>query len=62
MNAMIFRLLLGSRTMAGKRSVLAGLAAGVLLVGAAAGPPLAGSGERQGPSGANQQRIPVGPR
>ena len=62
MNAMIFRLLLGSRTMAGKRSVLAGLAAFVLFVGAAAGPVFAGSDERQGTSGANELRIPVGPR
>jgi len=62
MNAMIFRLLLGSRTMAGKRSVLAGIAAGIVLLGAAAGLAQAGSDERTGTSGANELRIPVGPR
>ncbi len=62
MNAMIFRLLLGSRTMAGTRSVLAGLAVGMVLLGACAGLAYAGSDERQGTSGANELRIPVGPR
>jgi len=62
MNAMIFRLLLGSRTMAGTKSVMARLAAGVLIAFAAAGPAHAGSDERTGTSGANELRIPVGPR
>jgi hypothetical protein len=62
MNAKIFWLLLGSRKMAGTRSAVAGLAAGVVLLGAFAGLAFAGSDERTGTSGANELRIPVGPR
>ena len=57
MNATIFRLLQGSRTMAGTRGATALLA--LLLV---AGTAHAGSDERMGTSGANELRIPIGPR
>ena len=57
MNITNFRLLQRSRTMAGTRGAAALLA--LLLV---AGTAHAGSDERQGTSGANELRIPVGPR
>ncbi len=62
MNATILRLLLRSRKMAGKRDTLAALAACGLLLALSAGVAGAGSSERQGTSGANELRIPVGPR
>ena len=62
MNATILRLLLWSRPMTGtKHGVVALLACGLLL-GPGAGVAGAGSSERQGTSGANEMRIPVGPR
>jgi hypothetical protein len=61
MNQVIFRLLPRSRTMA-TRNILAALAAVCLLGGAFTGAAFAGSTERTGTSGANELRIPVGPR
>jgi len=62
MKATILRLLPGSHSMAGTRLTLAAFAASALLLAVLAGAAGAGSSERQGTSGANELRIPVGPR
>src|SRR5262245_14142899 len=64
MNNAIFRLLLGSRVMTKDtgRGFAATAVGAALLAMLAAGNAQAGSNERTGTSGANELRIPVGPR
>lgn len=62
MGRTMLRLLPGSQTMARAGRLVTTLLGASVLLGALAGVAAAGSSERQGTEGANELRIPVGPR